>query len=84
MGVPHKTYMSHGSHGKRGAGGLHCKPKLIWLQVYRTERGQMGGGGAAHNDLQIEVLKSFVMDLIRFSKLGVGSDGRGVKDRSLL
>ena len=82
MGVPHKTYMSHGSHGKREE---ECTVKLSSYGCrFIGQRGGRWGGGAAHNDLQIEVLKSFVMDLIRFSKLGVGSDGRGVKDRSLL
>ena len=61
--------MSHRNHGKGRARGLHCEAKL---SRFIGQRGAEEGGLLVMNcKLRLQL---FVVDLLRFGKLGVASD----------
>ena len=64
-----------------GSGQEDCTAKLSshGCRFIGQRGGRVVGGGGSRNGLQVEALQLFVVDLIRFGKLEVGS---GVRDRS--
>ena len=66
--------MSHGNNGKGRARGLHCEAKI---GMFLGQRGGRGRGLLVKNcKLRLQL---FFVDLLRFGKLGVASDLRGVR-----